>query len=115
MAGPTPAPDSEVPEGAAVFPLIPAELGIHPLLLATLHAVVFLDGSSEDVVNDAAADEALQYLATYLQRLQGPELKRIQEDLDCLLTFAGQEKWPKEELEFLRTFLQDYGAGSEPE
>ena len=32
----------EVPEGAAVFPEIPAELGVHPLLLAVLHAVVFL-------------------------------------------------------------------------
>ena len=34
----------EVPEGAAVFPTIPAELGVHPLLLAVLHAVVFLEG-----------------------------------------------------------------------
>lgn len=110
MDGLTPAPNSEVPEGAAVFPLIPAELGIHPLLLATLHAVVFLDGSSEDVVNDAAADEALQYLATYMQRLQGAELKRIQEDMDCLLTFARQEKWPSEEVEFLQGFLRDYGV-----
>src|SRR5687767_5587063 len=110
MAGPIPAPNSEVPEGAAVFPLIPAELGIHPLLLATLHAVVFFDGSSEDVVNDAAADEALQYLATYIQRLQGAELQRIREDMDCLLTFARQEKWPKEEIEFLNGFLQDYGV-----
>ena len=35
----------ETPDGAAVFPLIPAELGVHPLLLAVLHAYVFLDGS----------------------------------------------------------------------
>ncbi len=114
MAGPTSGSNSEVPEGAAVFPLIPAELGIHPLLLATLHAVVFLDGSSEDVVNDAAADEALQYLATYLQRLQGAELKRVREDMDCLLAFARQEKWPKEEIEFLNSFLNDYGVGEGP-
>lgn len=105
-------PDPEVPDGAAVFPLIPEELGIHPLLLAVLHAVVFFDGSSEDVVNDGAADEALQYFATYLQRLQGAELKRIQEDMDCLLAFARQEKWPKEEIEFLHGFLRDYGVGN---
>ena len=43
------ADESEVPEGAAVFPPIPAELGVNPLLLATLHAAVFLSGSSEDV------------------------------------------------------------------
>jgi hypothetical protein len=103
-------PSDEVPPGAAVFPLIPEELGVHPLLLATLHAVVFLDGSDENVVNDAAADEALQYLATYLQRLQGPELARIREDMDSLLAMARQEKWPKEELEFLRSFLDDYGV-----
>src|SRR5882672_9544795 len=64
----------EVPEGAAVLPLIPKELGIHPLLLAVLHAVVFLDGSSEDVLNDAAANEALNYLATYLQLREGREM-----------------------------------------
>ena len=104
----------EVPDGAAVFPLIPAELGIHPLLLAILHAVVFFDGSADDVVNDAAADEALQYMATYLQRLQGPELNRVKEDIDCLLTYARQEKWPKEEIDFLRNLLRDYGVGGEP-
>ena len=106
-------PSSEVPDGAAVLPLIPAELGVHPLLLATLHAVVFFDGSAEDVVHDAAADEALQYLATYLQRLQGPELKRIQEDMECLLAYARQEKWPREEVEFLTGFLRDYGVAAE--
>src|SRR5438270_1662636 len=95
---------NQVPEGAAVLPVIPPELGVHPLLLAVLHAVVFFDGSSEDVIHDAAADEALNYIATYLQRLQGPELRRIREDLDCLATFAREEKWPPEELKFLRDF-----------
>jgi hypothetical protein len=107
-------PQHEVPDGAAVFPLIPAELGVHPLLLATLHAVVFFDGSAEDVVSDAAADEALQYIATYLQRLQEPELKRIREDLECLLAYARQEEWPPEGIEFLKNFLRDYGVGERP-
>ena len=102
---------AQVPEGAAVLPLIPPELGIHPLLLAVLHAVVFFDGSSEDVVNDAAADEALNYVATYLQRLDGPDLRRIKEDMECLLGFARQEKWPVEELKFLQGFLEEYGVG----
>ena len=104
---------NQVPEGAAVLPVIPPELGIHPLLLAVLHAVVFFDGSSEDVVNDAAADEALNYIATYLQRLEGPELRRIKEDMECLTAFARQENWPKEELSFFQTFLSDYGVGGE--
>ena len=104
----------EVPPGAAVFPLIPEELGIHPLLLAVLHTIVFLDGSAEDVVHPAAADETVQYLMTYLQRLQEPELKRLREDIQCLLAFARQEKWPAEELEFLQGFLEDYGVGGKP-
>jgi hypothetical protein len=104
---------NQVPEGAAVLPLIPPELGVHPLLLAVLHAVVFFDGSSEDVVHDGAADEALNYIATYLQRLRGPELRRAREDMECLVTFAGQEKWPVEELKFLQGFLEEYGAGGE--
>jgi hypothetical protein len=103
----------EVPAGAAVFPLIPAELGIHPLLLAVVHAVVFFDGSDPSVVNDAAADEALQYIATYLQRLEGAELRRVREDMETLRDFARQEKWPAEELQFLQSFLSDFGAGAE--
>jgi hypothetical protein len=105
----------EVPEGAAVFPLIPEELGIHPLLLATLHAVVFFDGSDEGVVNDAAADEALQYVVTYIARLKGPDRKRIEEDVATLLEFGRQEKWPGEELQFLKNFLRDYGVADEDE
>ena len=95
------------------MPLIPPELGVHPLLLAVLHAVVFFDGSSEDVVNDAAADEALNYIATYLQRLEGAELRRIKEDIECLVAFARQEKWPEAELKFFQDFLNEYGVGSE--
>ncbi|MFN4259725.1 MAG: hypothetical protein ACK4RK_10530 [Gemmataceae bacterium] len=107
-----PSEPNEVPEGAAVFPLIPAELGVDPLLLAVLHAVVFLQGSSEDVVHVAAADEALEYLASYLQRLDGARLRRVQEDLQCLTAFARQEKWPKEQTRFLRDFLADFGVGT---
>jgi hypothetical protein len=103
----------EVPEGAAVFPNIPDELGIHPLLLAVLHAIVFFDGSDEQVVNDAAADEALQYLAAYLQRLRGTDLQRIREDMATLTDFARQNDWPAEERQFLASFLKDYGIGGE--
>jgi hypothetical protein len=102
---------ADVPDGAAVFPIIPEELGIHPLLLAVLHSIVFFDGSDVEVVNDAAANEALNYLATYLQRLQGPDLTRIREDMETLIAFAKQEGWPAEEMQFLRGFLAEYGIG----
>lgn len=100
---------SEVPEGAAVFPLIPAELGVHPLLLAVLHATVFLAGSDDEVVDPAAAEEALQYLAGYLQRLDGAMLRQVREDMACLTAFAKQEKWPKQLVRMLQQFLNDYG------
>lgn len=102
---------SEVPEGAALFPLIPEELGVHPLLLATLHAVVFLDGSDIKVVHDAAALEALDGIAAYLQRLQGPDLKRIREDMACLLAFGKEAGWPPEIMLFFENFLTDFGVG----
>jgi hypothetical protein len=105
---------NDVPEGAAVFPLIPAELGAHPLLLGVLHAVVFLEGSGGDVVNGDAANEALEYLATYLQRLSGNDLRRAREDMHALLSLAKHEKWPRQSVQFLKTFLADYGVG-EPE
>jgi hypothetical protein len=109
-----PQPD-EVPEGAAVFPLIPPELNVNPLLLSTLHAVVFLSGSDDEIVHPGAANEALEYLAGYLQRLEGPALRRVCEDLLCLMTFARQEKWPKQLQQFLKTFLADYGVGGQDE
>ncbi|MSQ95662.1 MAG: hypothetical protein EXR98_14030 [Gemmataceae bacterium] len=99
----------DLPEGAALFPLIPVELGIHPLLLATLHAIVFFDGSDVAIVNEDAANASLTYIATYLQRLQGPDLKRIREDMDCLIAFGKEEGWPNEELQFLKGFLQEFG------
>src|SRR5437588_9516552 len=103
-------PADEVPAGAAVFPTIPDELGVHPLLLAALHAIVFLDGSSEDVVHPAAADEAVQFIMSYLQRLQGAKLQRAREAIATLLTFARQEKSPAEESESPRSFRRDSGG-----
>ena len=100
----------DVPEGAAVFPEIPPELGAHPLLLAVLHAVVFVSGSDETVVHPAAAEEALEYMAAYLQRLAGADRRRVQEDLSAVAVFARQEKWPKQLVQFLKTFLADYGV-----
>jgi hypothetical protein len=107
------ADDPQAPEGAAVFPLIPAELGVHPLLLGVLHAYVFLEGSDPAVLNPAAAEEAMEYLAAYLQRLDGAELRRVKEDLQALVGFAKHEKWPKQQVRFLQDFLADNGVGEE--
>ena len=105
-------PPTETPDGAAVFPLIPAELGVHPLLLAALHAYVFLEGSEPAVLNPAVAEEAMNYLATYLQRLKGDDLRRVREDMATLAAFARSEKWPKQQVRFLQDFLRENGITS---
>jgi hypothetical protein len=102
-------PIPEVPDGAAVFPLVPPELGVHPLLLAVLHAYVFLEGSNDDVVDPDSALEAMEYMASYLQRLTGPDLSRVREDLQTLIGFAKHEKWPRQQVRFLQDFLKDNG------
>jgi hypothetical protein len=107
--------ESEVPEGAAVFPQIPPELEIDPLLLVVLHATVFLAGSDEAIVNGEAAEEALQYMAEYLRRLTGPRLDRVREDMECLVGYARQQGWPKQVVRSLKEFLSDYGIGKEGE
>jgi hypothetical protein len=108
-------PGESVPEGAAVLPTIPEELGVQPLFLAVLHAVVFLEGSDEEVVDPDAASEALEYLATYLQRLDRKERDRLREDLATLAAYARGEKWPKQQQRFFKEFLETYGIGKEDE
>ncbi len=109
MATEEPTEDEESPEGAAVFPLIPVELGVSPLLLAALHAYVFLEGSDASVLNGTVAEEALEYLVGYLQRMQGDELRRVREDFQTLAAFAKAEKWPKQQVRFLQEFLKEHG------
>jgi hypothetical protein len=107
--------EEQVPDGAAVFPTIPDELGVDPLLLAVVHATVFLAGSDEEIVQPDAADEAVQAIADYLQRLEGGSLRRVQEDMACLVAYARQQKWPKGLVQSLRTFLADLGIEAEEE
>src|SRR5207253_10888911 len=94
----------EVPEGAAVVPLIPENAGVNPLFLAVFHALVFLEGSADDVVDPAAADEAVQYLATYLQRLSGDELDKLKEDLKRLVEHARRQKWSPDQQQLIQDF-----------
>jgi hypothetical protein len=106
------AEEGHVPAGAAVFPLIPVELGVQPLLLAVLHATVFLAGSDEALVQPDAADEAVQYMAGYLARLEGEALQRVEEDMDCLVRYARQQGWSKQLVRSLQSFLTEFGIGT---
>jgi hypothetical protein len=106
--------ERHVPEGAAVFPVIPDELGVDPLLLAVLHAAVFLDGSEESILNHEAAREAMGYLIDYLRRLKGPRLQQVREDFACLAAYAREQKWSKVQVRFLKEFLDNYEIGEFP-
>jgi hypothetical protein len=55
----------------------------------------------------------MEYLALYLQRLTGPDLKRAREDIDTLVGYAKEQKWPKQYVAFLKSFLTDNGVSSE--
>jgi hypothetical protein len=104
-----PGDENEVPEGAAVVPLIPENAGINPLFLAVFHALVFLEGSSEEILDSAAGEEAAQYLATYLQRLKFDDLRRLKEDLNRMADHARKQKWSAEQQELIRDFFKHYG------
>src|SRR5438067_8961176 len=93
-----------VPEGAAVFPEIPEDLGVDPLLLAVIHATVFLAGSDDHVVHPDAASEAVEAMAAYLRRLRGPRLRRLREDMDALTAYAREAGWGRPEVEALQSF-----------
>jgi hypothetical protein len=106
-------PGGEVPEGAAVLPEVPPELGVHPLLLAVLHALIFLEGSDDSIVQPDAASEAVGFITAYLQRLDGPLLRQVREDLATLVEFARNQRWDRDCITYLREFLHNYGVEQE--
>jgi hypothetical protein len=106
--------ESDELKGAAIFPSIPAQVQVHPLLLAVLHATVFLT-SDKEIVHPAAADQAWQQIADYLGRLEGADLRRVKEDILTLRGYARQQDWPREDLRFLKSFLAEMGVEGEGE
>jgi hypothetical protein len=48
-------------------------------------------------------------MADYLQRLEGPALTKVREDMVCLTTYARQSKWPKQLIRALKSLLSDCG------
>jgi hypothetical protein len=105
--------EHEVPEGSAVLPEIPDDLDVHPLLLAAIHAVVFIAGSDEALVHPGAGGEALEHVGAYLRRLSGKELERVKSDLAALAEFAKQQEWGQEEVDLFTNFLDDFGFGDD--
>jgi hypothetical protein len=96
-----------------MMPSVPAELGIDPLLLALLHTTAFLDFSDDDAVEPEAANEALERVEQYVQRLPDERLASLQADLEKLEEHATQVGWPEDMIDFVRDFLYNCGIGDE--
>ena len=47
--------------------------------------------------------------------LNQTDLQRVREDLQTLVGFAKQEKWPKEHVRFFKEFLRHFGVSEEEE
>ena len=55
----------------------------------------------------------MEYLAVYLQRLIGPDLRRAGEDLGTLVGYANRQKWPQQYIALPETVLSDDGVRTE--
>lgn len=96
-----------------IMPLIPAELGIDPLLLALLHCTAFLDLASDDLVDPDAAGDVLENLEAYVKRLSRPRLAELQMQLDKLEEYAEEAGFAEELVDFIADFLYSCGVGDD--
>ncbi len=105
-------PDGETPglEGIALFPDIPPELGIDPLLECLISMVVFITASDEDLVNPGAADEAFAHLQNVLSKLNGKRLARIREEIVVIAGWVKDQGLGTEAVKFIENFLDEMGV-----
>ena len=89
--------EPEVPNGAAVFPLIPAELGVHPLLLAVLHAPSSSTAPTRAWSIPTPPGNRWNTSPAICKGLMRPCLAVVRWHPEAWQTFARQEKWPKGE------------------
>lgn len=97
-------------EGIALFPDIPQELGIDPLLESLISMVVFITASDEDLVNPAAADEAFTHLQNVLSKLGDKRLARLREELVVIAGWVKDQGLGTEAVEFIENFLDEMGV-----
>ncbi len=98
-----------------MFPVIPAELGIDPLLAALLQAAAFLDLGEDDVVDPDAAVSVLEHVGLYASRLSPEQIDALQEQLERIVEYGESQGWPEEIVEFTLRFLYHCGVGGDPE
>ncbi len=91
------------------MPLLPEELRVDPVLAALLHCVAFLELSDDDTVDPDWAVEAMEYVATYVQRLGQNERRRIGADLARVAMHAREHGAPDAFTSFADRFLVSCG------
>jgi hypothetical protein len=104
--------DDEGAEGFSM-PVVPAELGIEPMLLGLLHAAAFLDLAGDDSVDEQDAGDALEHIGLYVQRLSPERLTEVAAQLERLEQYGKQNGWPGPVNEFVADFLYNCGIGDE--
>ncbi len=97
-------------EGIALFPQIPPELGIDPLLECLLSMVVFITASDENLVDPKAADEAFAHLQVVLSKLGEKRIDRLREELEVVAGWVKDQGLGLEAVEFIETFLDEMGV-----
>lgn len=108
--GDLPAEENPGLEGIALFPDIPQELGIDPLLESLISMVVFITASDEDLVNPKAADEAFTHLQNILSKLADKRLSRLREELVVIAGWVKDQGLGTEAVEFIENFLDEMGV-----
>lgn len=103
-------PDTMGLEGIALFPEIPEELGIDPLLESLLSMVVFITASDENLVDPKAADEAFAHLQVVLSKLDNKRIARMSEELEVVAGWVKDQGLGLEAVEFIETFLDEMGV-----
>ena len=100
-------PGKWLPKAAFVMPEVPASLGVDPLVLAVVHADVFLQLSEDEAVDPDAAVEASESVGAYLRRLPKGRTDAFKSDIRKLAAYARKQKWPEEAVGFIEDYWEN--------
>jgi hypothetical protein len=109
-------PPAQEPEiESAHLPLVADDAEIDPILLALLHAAMFLDLSEEPAVESGAARSVLERIGLYVQRLSDDEVEELAVSLERLAARGERDGWPPAAVHFVSSFLENCGFAAEPD
>ncbi len=105
--------EEERQDELVTMPVVPEKVGIDPVLLAMLHLTALLDFADDEIVEPQIANEALEHVEMYMQRLSSDQLEEVQAQLDRIEEHAAEQGWPEELTDFVRDFLYNCGLGED--